>query len=82
MPFIMVTDRFCGCSMWKGVLVTQPFGDFTEEDTIDENDIPLEAIDWDAVEELQRRMDEVNVIPDKTERKNAAKALVRELNGE
>jgi hypothetical protein len=68
--------------MWKGVLVTQPFGDFTEEDTIDENDIPLEAIDWDAVEELQRRMDEVNVIPDKTERKNAAKALVRELNGE
>jgi len=62
--------------------VTQPFGDFTEEDTIDENDVPLEAIDWDVVEELQRRMDEVNVIPDKTERKNAAKALVRELNGE
>ena len=62
--------------------MTQPFGDFTEEDTIDENDIPLEAIDWEAVEELQRRMDEVNVIPDKTERKNAAKALVRELNGE
>jgi len=62
--------------------VTQPFGDFTEEDTIDENDIPLEAIDWEAVEELQRRMDEVQVIPDKTERKNAAKALVRELNGE
>jgi len=68
--------------MWKGVLVTQPFGDFTEEDTIDESDIPLEAVDWDAVEELQRRMDEVNVIPDKIERKNAAKALVRELNGE
>jgi len=68
--------------MWKGDLVTQPFGDFTEEDTIDENDIPLEAIDWNSVEELQRRMDEVNVIPDKTERKNAAKALVRELNGE
>jgi len=62
--------------------VTQPFGDFTEEDTIDESDIPLEAVDWDAVEELQRRMDEVNVIPDKIERKNAAKALVRELNGE
>ena len=62
--------------------MTQPFGDFTEEDTIDENDVPLEAIDWDVVEELQRRMDEVNVIPDKTERKNAAKALVRELNGE
>jgi len=62
--------------------VTQPFGDFTEEDTIDENDIPLEAIDWEAVEELQRRMDEVQVIPDRTERKNAAKALVRELNGE
>jgi len=78
----MVTDRFCGYNMWKGVLVTQPFGDFTEEDTIDESDIPLEAVDWDAVEELQRRMDEVNVIPDKIERKNAAKALVRELNGE
>ena len=62
--------------------MTQPFGDFTEEDTIDENDIPLEAIDWEAVEELQRRMDEVQVIPDRTERKNAAKALVRELNGE
>ena len=62
--------------------MTQPFGDFTEEDTIDENVVPLEAIDWDVVEELQRRMDEVNVIPDKTERKNAAKALVRELNGE
>jgi len=62
--------------------VTQPFGDFTEEDTIDENDIPLDAIDWDEVEKLQRRIDEVQVIPDKTERKNAAKALVRELNGE
>ena len=62
--------------------MTQPFGDFTEEDTIDENDIPLDAIDWDEVEKLQRRIDEVQVIPDKTERKNAAKALVRELNGE
>jgi hypothetical protein len=68
--------------MWKGVLVTQLFGDFTEEDTIDENDIPLEAIDWAAVEELQRKIDAVQVIPDKIERKNAAKALVRELNGE
>ena len=62
--------------------MTQPFGDFTEEDTIDENDIPLDTIDWDEVEKLQRRIDEVQVIPDKTERKNAAKALVRELNGE
>lgn len=62
--------------------MTQGFGDFTEEDTIDENDLPLEAIDWDEVEVLQRRIDEVEVIPDATERKNAAKALVRELNGE
>lgn len=61
--------------------MTQDFGDFTEEDAIDEGDIPLEAIDWDAVVRLQRRMDEVTVIPDPTERKNAAKALVRELNG-
>lgn len=62
--------------------MTQDFGDFTEEDTIDENDLPLETIDWDEVEVLQRRIDEVEVIPDATERKNAAKALVRELNGE
>lgn len=62
--------------------MTQNFGDFTDEDAIDEDDVPVEAIDWDEVADLQRRMDEVNVIPDKTERKNAAKALVRELNGE
>ena len=62
--------------------MTQNFGDFTEEDAIDEDDVPPEYIDWDKVVELQRRMDEVNVIPDETERKNAAKALVREMNGE
>lgn len=62
--------------------MTQNFGDFTDEDAIDEDDVPIEAINWDEVADLQRRMDEVNVIPDETERKNAAKALVRELNGE
>lgn len=62
--------------------MTQGFGDFTEEDTIDEDDVDPASIDWNEVEVLQRRMDEVNVIPDTTERKNAAKALVRELNGE
>lgn len=62
--------------------MTQNFGDFTDEDAIDEDDVPFEAINWDEVADLQRRMDEVNVIPDETERKNAAKALVRELNGE
>lgn len=60
----------------------QGFGDFTEEDTIDEGDVSPDAADWEAIERLQRRIDEVNVIPDETERKNAAKALVRELNGE
>lgn len=62
--------------------MTQGFGDFTEEDVIDEDDVDPSSIDWNEVEVLQRRIDEVEVIPDATERKNAAKALIRELNGE
>ena len=62
--------------------MTQGFGDFTEEDTMNYGDLDLEEVDWDKVEELQRRMDEVEVIPNPKERKLAAKALIRELNGE
>ena len=62
--------------------MTQGFGDFTEEDTMNYGDLGLEEVDWDKVEELQRRMDEVEVIPNPKERKLAAKALIRELNGE
>jgi tetrahydromethanopterin S-methyltransferase subunit A len=61
--------------------VIQGFGDFTEDDAYDD-DLYLENLDVEAVEKLQRRMDEVNVLPLAKDRKNAAKALVRELNGE
>jgi hypothetical protein len=62
--------------------VTQGFGDFTEEDAMDDGDISLEDINWNEVEILQRRMDEVNILPNTEDRRAAAKALVRELNGE
>ena len=62
--------------------MTQGFGDFTEDDAIDDGDLPTAMIDWDEVERLQRRMDEINIIPNPEERKLAAKALTRELNGD
>jgi hypothetical protein len=62
--------------------VTQGFGDFTEEDTIDEEDISLDDVNWDEVAELQRKFDEVNVLPDTEDRRISVKALIRELNGE
>ena len=63
--------------------MTQEFGDFDEDDAYDDQ-LALESIDidWDAVQRLQNRYDEVEVIPDPVQRKAAAKALVRELNGE
>jgi hypothetical protein len=65
----------------KGVLVTQDFGDFDEQDTMDDGDV-FSDVDWDSVTKLQAKYDEVNVIVDPEERKLAAKALVRELNGD
>ncbi len=62
--------------------MTQGFGDFTEEDTIDEEDISLDDVNWDEVAELQRKFDEVNVLPDTEDRRISVKALIRELNGE
>lgn len=60
--------------------MTQEFGDFDPEDTAD--DLGHKEIDWEAVQRLQDRYDEIDVLPDVNERKIAAKALVRELNGE
>jgi hypothetical protein len=81
MLFIMVIARFFEFLTKKGVPVTQGFGDFTEEDTIDEGDIPLDDVDWNEVEELQRRFDEVNVLPTTEDRRISVKELIRELNG-
>lgn len=60
--------------------MTQNFGDFTLEDTAD--DLGYREIDWEAVQRLQDRYDAIAVLPDSNERKIAAKALARELNGE
>ena len=56
------------------------FGDFDPEDTADE--LGFREIDWVKTRELQDKIDAINVLPDPNERKIAAKALVRELNGE
>lgn len=61
--------------------MTQEFGDFDEGDVIDD-DMPSGPIDWASVIRLQERYDEIAVLPDPVERKIAAKALIRELNGE
>ena len=61
--------------------MTQGFGDFSEDDAYDD-DLYLENLDIEAVEQLQRRMDEVNVIPTTDERRIAVKDLIRELNGD
>jgi len=61
--------------------MTQGFGDFDDEDAMDDGDV-FSEVDWDSVTKLQARYDEVNVIPDPTERKIAVKALMRELNGD
>ena len=61
--------------------MTQGFGDFDELDAMDDGDV-FSEVDWDSVTKLQARYDEVNVIPDPTERKIAVKALMRELNGD
>jgi hypothetical protein len=61
--------------------VTQDFGDFEDDDAFDDGDV-FSNVDWDSVSKLQARYDEINVIADPEERKLAAKALVREMNGE
>jgi len=61
--------------------VTQEFGDFDEDDVVDD-DMPSGPIDWAAVIRLQERYDAIAVLPDPVERKIAAKTLIRELNGE
>jgi hypothetical protein len=61
--------------------VTQEFGDFDEDDVIDD-ELPSGPIDWASVIRLQERYDAIAVLPDPKERKIAAKALIRELNGE
>lgn len=61
--------------------MTQEFGDFDDDDAYDDQ-IDLEILDVEAVNRLQQRYDEIEVIPDPAQRKAAAKALVRELNGE
>lgn len=61
--------------------MTQDFGDFDDDDVVDD-DMPDGPIDWASVIRLQERYDAIAVLPDPHERKLAAKALVRELNGE
>ena len=63
-------------------MVTEPtdFHDFDADDALEEVD--LDVVDFSALAELQQKMDVVNSIEDPTEQKNAAKALVRQLNGE
>jgi hypothetical protein len=57
------------------------FGDLDEDDVLD--DMPtLTASEWDDVALLEEKMDAVNEIEDPSLRKNAAKDLVREMNGE
>lgn len=57
------------------------FGDFDDEDALDDQ-VNFENVDWDKVIYLKERYNEIEGIADIQERKNAAKALVRELNGE
>ena len=63
-------------------MVTEPtdFHDFDADDALEEVD--LDGVDFSALAELQQKMNQVNSIEDPTEQKNAAKALVRQLNGE
>ena len=63
-------------------MVTEPtdFHDFDTDDALEEVD--LDGVDFSALAELQQKMNQVNSIEDPTEQKNAAKALVRQLNGE
>ena len=61
--------------------MTQEFGDFDEDDVIDD-EFPDGPIDWASVIRLQERYDAIAVLPDPAERKIAAKTLIRELNGE
>ena len=60
--------------------MTQDFGDFTDEDVVD--DVPDGPIDWEAIVRLQERYDAIAVEPDPAKRKLMAKQLVAELNGE
>lgn len=61
--------------------MTQDFGDFDENDVVDEERF-LENVDWDAVQRLQERYDAIAVEPDPAKRKVMAKMLTAELNGE
>lgn len=61
--------------------MTQDFGDFTEEDVVDDG-LPDGPIDWASIIRLQERYDEIAVEPDPAKRKLMAKQLVAELNGE
>lgn len=57
------------------------FGDLEEDDVLE--DFPdLSPEEWERVAELQEKINEVDAIEDDWDRKVAAKALVRELNGE
>lgn len=62
--------------------MTQDFGDFDDDDAYDDQ-IEMENpnVDWDAIQRLQDRYDKIAALP-VDERKIAAKALIRELNGE
>lgn len=62
--------------------MTQDFGDFTDEDVLDDDRLELVDVDWDAVARLQERYDAIAVEPDPAKRKLMAKQLVAELNGE
>lgn len=57
------------------------FGDFDKDDALEDN-IVLSDFDWEKVVELQKKYDLVLVIEDPEERKNSAKELVRQMNGE
>ena len=57
------------------------FGDLEDDDAYAEDEDQSE-IDWDQVALLQEVVDEISMIEDDWDRKVAAKALVRKLNGE
>lgn len=56
------------------------FLDFDADDALES--IDYTKFDLEVVDRLQTEIDRVNSIEDSTEQKNAAKALVRQLNGE
>ena len=57
------------------------FGDFDDDDALDDI-LELTDEEWEKVALLQERINEIHTIDDDWDRKVAAKALVRELNGE